>query len=74
MELSQLSVAVLGTNKVCTVLGITNNLFSILHSWQLVWQQRGLVGEQATRATLLNSTGEAISSWEGAAKHATLGT
>lgn len=58
MELSQLSVAVPGTNKVCTVLGITNNLLSILHSWQLVWQQRGMVGEQATRATLLNSTGE----------------
>jgi hypothetical protein len=74
MELSQLSVAVPGTNQVCTVLGITNNLLSTLHSWQLVWQQRGMVGEQATRATLLNSTGEVQprSSWAHAGKHVRL--
>lgn len=58
MELSQLSVAVPGTDRVCTVLSIRNNLLSILHSWQLVWQPReGLTATSASGAVLLNNTG-----------------
>jgi hypothetical protein len=59
MELSQLSVALPGTNQVCTVLGITNNLLSTLYSWQLVFTSKGLAPSSATGAVLLNSTGEA---------------
>jgi hypothetical protein len=59
MELSQLSFVLPGTNRVCTVLGVTNNLLSILYSWQLVFQpgSKGLTATAATGALLLNSTG-----------------
>jgi len=59
MELSQLSVAVPGTDRVCTVLSIRNNLLSILYSWQLVWQpgSEGLTATSASGAVLLNNTG-----------------
>jgi hypothetical protein len=59
MELSQLSVALPGTNQVCTVLSITNNLLSTLYSWQLVFTSKGLAPSSATGAVLLNNTGEA---------------
>lgn len=60
LELSQLSFVLPGTNSLCTVLGVTNNLLSILHSWQLVFQpgSKGLTAAAATGALLLNSTGE----------------
>lgn len=61
MELSQLSVALPGSNKVCTVLSITNNLLSTLYSWQLVYTSQGLTPSSATGAVLLNSTGEPCS-------------
>jgi hypothetical protein len=59
MELSQLTLALPGTNRVCTVLSITNNLLSILYSWQLVWQpaSQELAATAASRAVLLNGTG-----------------
>lgn len=60
MELSQLTIALPGTSKACTVLAITNNLLSTLYSWQLVWQpaSKALTATSATGAVLLNSTGE----------------
>lgn len=60
MELSQLSIALPGSNRVCTVMSITNNLLSILYSWQLLWQpaSKALRATNATGAQLLNSTGD----------------
>lgn len=60
MEVSQLSVSLPGSNRVCTVLSISNNLLSTLYSWQLIWQPAGSAGLTAVAATgaiMLNNTG-----------------
>jgi hypothetical protein len=54
LELSQLSVALPGTDTVCSVLRISNNLAVQVHSWQLVWQVPD--GSLATAAAPMGAT------------------
>jgi hypothetical protein len=62
LEVSHLATALPGSKHICNVLRIKNNLLSVLHSWQMVWQMQSadaLAAVGVDGAMLTDSRGSA---------------